>query len=61
MQRTPELRSRIAAANELEPRDLSDREVADLVAFLHALTDPAMQDTVRLVPAEVPSGLPVAD
>ncbi|MGG7568125.1 cytochrome-c peroxidase [Rhodovulum sp. DZ06] len=46
----------IAAAAALPPRALSDAQVADLVAFLHALEDP----TERLgVPEAVPSGLPV--
>lgn len=39
--------------------DLSDTEVADLVEFLKALTDPRMRDTAGLAPATVPSGLPV--
>ncbi len=52
----PDEVARIAAANSLEPQDLSDAEVADLVAFLHALEDRAE----RLgVPETVPSGLPV--
>ena len=41
VQGSSELRGRIAAANELTPHELSDSEVADLVAFLRALTDPA--------------------
>lgn len=46
----------IGAANELSPVDLSDAEVADILAFLAALRD----ETVRLgVPKSVPSGLPV--
>ena len=51
----------IAAANELGPTRLHEHEVQALVAFLHALTDPAMLDLRRNVPASVPSGLPVAD
>jgi cytochrome c peroxidase len=35
--------------------DLSDREIADIIAFLHALTD---DDFDRTIPASVPSGLP---
>lgn len=42
-----------------EPVQLSDDEVADLVAFLHSLTDPAATDLDDLVPERVPSGLPV--
>lgn len=56
-----QLRGRIAAANELQPRALGDREVADLVAFLESLTDPSSLDLSRWIPDEVPSGLPVAD
>lgn len=51
----------IAAASELAPTPLRDGEVRALIAFLHALTDPAMLDLRRNVPASVPSGLPVAD
>jgi len=48
--------ARIAAANTLAPNPLSAEEIAQLVAFLHALTD----DVERLgVPDAVPSGLPV--
>ena len=43
------------------PHRLSDAQVADIVAFLESLTDPAAGDLSRDVPAEVPSGLPVAD
>lgn len=39
--------------------DLTDQQVADLVEFLRALTDPRMLDTAGLAPAAVPSGLPV--
>jgi cytochrome c peroxidase len=41
------------------PRNLTDDELADLVAFLESLTDPAARDLGRLVPERVPSGLPV--
>lgn len=61
VQRSPELRARIAAANELEPIALSDDEVRALVAFLSALTDPGARTTAHLVPERVPSGLPVLD
>ncbi|MEX0970939.1 MAG: cytochrome c peroxidase [Paracoccaceae bacterium] len=47
--------ARIAAANSQPPNALSDEEIADLIAFLEALSDPAE----RLgVPEAVPSGLP---
>lgn len=51
--------ARIAKANVLEPILLEDAEVAALVAFLHALTDPAAIEGRLGVPARVPSGLPV--
>jgi cytochrome c peroxidase len=40
---------------------LSDQDLADLVAFLRTLTDPASGVLLRDVPASVPSGLPVFD
>ncbi len=40
---------------------LSDAEVADLVAFLRSLTDPAARDLGAAEPATVPSGLPIDD
>lgn len=39
--------------------ELSDEQIADLVAFLHALTDPAAADLDHLIPERVPSGLPI--
>jgi cytochrome c peroxidase len=57
----PERVAAIAAANELDPVHLRDQEVADLVAFLHALTDPGCLDLRRDVPPALPSGLPVFD
>lgn len=38
---------------------LSDGELAQLVAFLKSLTDPAARNLAGLIPASVPSGLPV--
>ena len=61
VQRSEELRGRIAAANRLAPVRLSDGEVDDVVAFLGTLTDPTVKTLDRLVPARVPSGLPVED
>jgi len=43
------------------PLNLTDVEVAELVAFLKSLTDPAARDLGALVPARVPSGLPVPE
>ena len=61
VQTRPPLRHAIAAANELLPRDLLDDQIEDLIAFLKTLTDPASRDMRHLVPASVPSGLPVGD
>lgn len=49
----------IAAANSLAPRDLEDQQVADILAFLEALTDTQSLRGALGVPASVPSGLPV--
>lgn len=54
-------RSAIAAANELTPMVLKDRELRALMAFLHALTDSAAIDLRTDVPATVPSGLTLAE
>lgn len=59
VQQHPKLRARIAAANELQRMDLTDRQVADLVAFLGSLTDASSNDLSHIVPRRVPSGLPV--
>ena len=39
--------------------NLSDNEIADLIAFLEALTDPAAAELEHLIPDRVPSGLPL--
>jgi cytochrome c peroxidase len=44
-----------------DPIALTDQEVEDIVAFLRALTDPAAHDLSGVIPASVPSGLPVGD
>ena len=51
----------VAASCDLKPVQVSDAEVDDLVAFLHALTDPSSIDLRSDVPSSVPSGLPLAD
>jgi cytochrome c peroxidase len=56
-----ELVELIADANELGPWPATDGEVADILAFLHALTDPAMLDLRADVPPSLPSGLPMFD
>lgn len=43
------------------PALLSDQDVDQLLAFLHALTDPGALDLTRHIPATSPSGLPVHD
>lgn len=45
----------------VEGDPLTDDEVADLMAFLSALTDPSSLNLLHLVPDSVPSGLPVDD
>jgi cytochrome c peroxidase len=51
----------LAAANELPPNPLTERQVADLIAFLHSLTDRNSVDLRGDVPKTVPSGLPLAE
>ncbi|MBE7492405.1 MAG: putative Ig domain-containing protein [Planctomycetes bacterium] len=41
------------------PGNLTAQQLADLEAFLHALTDPAAINRTQEIPASVPSGLPV--
>ena len=57
--RSGTLTDAIAAANELAPVTLSDGQLADVIAFLDALTDPGSVNAHRLVPDSVPSGLRV--
>lgn len=49
----------IAAASVLAPQVLTDGEVADLLAFLNALTDPQSIEGALGIPDRVPSGLPI--
>ena len=51
----------IAAASELNPVQLKEKDVQALLAFLHSLTDPAAMDMRTDVPESVPSGLPIWD
>ncbi len=51
--------ARQAQALDIVPIALDDRAVADLVAFLHALTGAAVKDRPLGRPDHVPSGLPV--
>jgi len=54
-------RAAIAAANELAPKTLRERQFRYLMAFLGSLTDPKAVDLRADVPASVPSGLPLAE
>jgi cytochrome c peroxidase len=59
---TPEIIARqLEAPSAPDPgaRALTDEQIADLLAFLEALTDPAALDWQPLVPDSVPSGLTV--
>ena len=55
----PPRRHEIARRVEIRRRFLSDGQVADLVEFMHALTDPASLDLRDTIPDRVPSGLPM--
>ncbi|WP_405226716.1 cytochrome-c peroxidase [Lentisalinibacter sediminis] len=57
----PAARRAIAGANELQPISLDGQDVAELAAFLHALTDAGSLDLRRDAPMRVPSGLPLAE
>jgi len=49
----------VIQANALPPQALSDADIADLIAFLGALTDDTALDGRLGVPDQVPSGLPI--
>ena len=49
--------ARQARALDIQPRALSDRDIADLVAFLHALTGDRARNGPDGIPQSVPSGL----
>ena len=51
----------IAAAHELAPVPLTEREFRDLLAFLDALTDPSSIDLRSDVPAALSSGNTLAE
>ena len=57
----PDVTASIANANELSPVRLKEREIRQLIDFLHALTDPAMLDMRGDVPKSLPSGMPLGD
>jgi len=54
----PEI-ARILGAAEAPARDLNPAQIADLVAFLHSLSDPRALAGRWGVPDAVPSGLPI--
>lgn len=51
----------IAQRNELASVDLDEQEFAELISFLHTLTDYSFLDDRRNVPNRVPSGLTLAE
>ena len=55
----PALRSGIAEAAEPAGPELGPGEIADLMAFLETLSDPAALAGRLGIPDRVPSGLPV--
>jgi len=61
VQSDSERRRAIAERSELAPLALTEAEIAELMEFLRALTDPNCLDLRRLIPAQVPSGLQVFD
>lgn len=54
-------RSDLAAAIELEPIKLKERQIKQLLDFLNTLTDPNSLNLYSTAPTSVPSGLPLAD
>ncbi len=58
---SPDLVAAIAAANQLEKKHLSGKNIKHLIEFLIALTDPGNMDLRHDVPTRVPSGLTLAD
>lgn len=57
----PAITAAIAQAIEIDSPPLSDHEIAVILEFLQALTDPSAQDLRKTVPFRVPSGLPLAE
>ncbi len=57
----PEAITAVLASSESigDQKQLSAREMGDLLAFLHALTSPSALDLSATIPQRVPSGLPV--
>ena len=55
----PDKQAHSAAPQLRDGLPLSAQDIADLTAFLHALTDPAATNLIGFVPAAVPSDLPL--
>ncbi len=51
--------ARLRQSVDIEPVDLSDREIGQIIDFLESLNDPVSLDHRLGVPEQVPSGLPV--
>jgi len=60
-QRLNEIAQAARDEGRLRPRNLSEQEVSDILAFLAALTDPASVNLLGDVPSSVPSGLSLID
>lgn len=61
VQNNPLRRSAIAEVSEITPSKISEKEIDDIVDFLHALTDMSCVDLRRIAPEKVPSKLSLAD
>jgi len=61
VQDNPGLVEQIANVSELSPIHLSEKQFQNLMAFLHALTDPNSIDLRKTVPKKVPSKLRLHD
>lgn len=57
----PVARAARAATNQLAPRAMTDEQVDQIIAFLHALTGDSALNSAGKIPLTVPSGIPVAD
>lgn len=51
----------LASQSEIRRISLTDKEVSQIIDFLHCLTDPRSLNLLRDIPARVPSGLPIFD
>ncbi len=61
LQSDPTRRALLLNGQNFKPVKLSKGQIANLVEFLKALTDPKSRDLSGEAPATVPSGLPVGD